>query len=825
MRDPDCTRCILHAEAKTVCLPSDGPDDADILFFGEAPGANEDEKGVPFVGNAGQELDSLLVRAKLPRKKVRISNTVRCRPPENRTPKEDERAACMFFTVQELQEVQPKVIVALGGSALKALTGEKAIGSSRGRLLSLLPEYRSDIPVLATYHPAAYLHNPGNREPYSKAIIADMKLAKKVVNGSVMKKKVITALHSEKKVRAAIKRLSKCSELACDLEWEVIPSKGHLPVGSWPWSKRNGHKPRVVSIAIAGKDGDKLLAVSVPLMPVDWAPDYAPLIRKLVEHIPTFYHHALGDLVWLYSLGWEVILSGCTFTYASLLDIESSRGLKPLTALLTDMPIGYERDSGVGTVPQTKAAWRKLLTYNGNDGIATVVLKPALKKLRKQQKRKIVKLYRHVLLPTIEILARTALNGTPINEKLLAKKRKKLLKDLRRDIEKIGDTLGFPEDYERTIGSSEKTAPYLERLLGIKLPRTAKSKKPSLTKDILLQNKKRHKIIPVMIRRSKEDKRETSYYRPWTLLLDQQQDHRLHTTYRLTNARSGRTSAESEAGNTFQQFPRKQAVRNLVEAEDEDHEIVAVDQSQIELRFIALRSRDRRMLEFFKEGKDLHRAIAGFMKALDKGHTLKWYLPRMDRLMEEVNKKERDGAKPINFGLGFGGGPGVIKTTGRKDYGIFYTDDQCDQGYEAYHQFYPDVRGWQETFWRDVERGYGENMLGRHRVVEEDNEGPEGVWRKYINFDIQGPASDLALFCMNYTWELLRFEYGKHAYRIVENIGFFHDAMLLHVLKKESDIVQGIVKQAWEHPPLERLGLEIDVPFVADLNVASVWKS
>src|SRR3972149_6132346 len=100
--DSSCTRCILHHAAKSVCVPADGPDDADILFYGEAPGADEDEANRPFVGSAGQELDALLSQAGLSRKRVRVSNCVRCRPPSNRDPNDKERAACMFYTVREI---------------------------------------------------------------------------------------------------------------------------------------------------------------------------------------------------------------------------------------------------------------------------------------------------------------------------------------------------------------------------------------------------------------------------------------------------------------------------------------------------------------------------------------------------------------------------------------------------------------------------------------------------------------------------------------------------------------------------------------------------
>lgn len=809
-----CTRCILHKGADSVCIPASGPDDADIMFMGEAPGADEDAANKPFVGPAGQELNALLKQAGLSRKIVRVSNIVRCRPPANRTPNTGERNACSFYTVQEINEVQPKVIVALGGSALKALTGVQKIGDNRGKMLSLLPDYRSSIPVLATYHPAAYLHQGNMKEAYSKAITEDMRLAKKIVSGDVMKKTIITSYSDRAKLKKALRKLSKCKVLACDLEWEVIRDK--KADGGWPWSQRNGRKPREMSIAVAGEVDGHLLAVALKFTDpqIKW-------VRKILAHVPTIYHYGLADLTWLYHLGWEVKLGGDTHLLASLCDIDMSKGLKVLAPAFTEIEPGWGEDIPVGQWPRTPADWKRMLKYNGKDAIATFLLEPAMHKLLREQKREaVLPLYEHVLLPAVQILSRTALNGVPVDEELLARKWKKLRKDIVTDTERIGDMMELPGSYEAVIGKPEKMAPFLENL-GFKLGITSTGK-PSVTRDILLQNKKVHKVAPLLIKRSKMVKREDSYYRPWTWMLAQQQDGRLHTTYRLTNARTGRTSAESEVGNTFQQTPRDKRVRKIIKARP-GWGILDVDQSQIEMRHIAWKSRDPRMLQFFREGKDLHKAMAGFMKALGDGHTLAWYLKRMDKLMEEVNKKERDGAKPINFGLGFGGGPKVIITTGRKDYGITFTREQAQMGYNAYHQFYPRVKPWQETFWEFVDRGYSITDFGRYRIITEDGEGPEGMWRKHINTPTQAFASDLSLFCQNFTWEILLKEYGRSIYKICENIGFFHDATLLHIDMRERDLIEGVVLEAWEHPPLERLNVDFDVPLVADITVDSVW--
>src|SRR3972149_1790375 len=116
--DSSCTRCILHHAAKSVCIPSDGPDDADILFYGEAPGADEDEANRPFVGPAGEELNSLLKQAGLSRKRVRISNVGRCRPPSTRAPASEFGLAGSRASRRRSRRCRSRARPALGVSAL-----------------------------------------------------------------------------------------------------------------------------------------------------------------------------------------------------------------------------------------------------------------------------------------------------------------------------------------------------------------------------------------------------------------------------------------------------------------------------------------------------------------------------------------------------------------------------------------------------------------------------------------------------------------------------------------------------------------------------------
>lgn len=161
-----CTKCRLAGGRKNVVFGVGNPN-ADLMFIGEAPGRDEDERGEPFVGRAGQLLTDIIKAMKLTRDDVYIANVIKCRPPENRNPEPDELDACRPFIRRQVELIQPKVIVTLGRFGLQSLT-EKGYGISavRGKWL----EY-DGIKLMPTYHPAYLLRNPAAK----KDVWADMK--------------------------------------------------------------------------------------------------------------------------------------------------------------------------------------------------------------------------------------------------------------------------------------------------------------------------------------------------------------------------------------------------------------------------------------------------------------------------------------------------------------------------------------------------------------------------------------------------------------------------------------------------------------------------
>jgi uracil-DNA glycosylase family 4 len=151
----ECTRCKLHSTRNKIVF-GDGSPKAQLVFVGEGPGADEDAQGLPFVGRAGKLLTQMIEAMGLQRKDVYICNVVKCRPPENRQPEEDEVHTCSPFLLRQIDTIAPKVIVCLGAVAAKTLLQtNRGISQFRGEWL----EFRGR-KLLATYHPAYLLRNP-----------------------------------------------------------------------------------------------------------------------------------------------------------------------------------------------------------------------------------------------------------------------------------------------------------------------------------------------------------------------------------------------------------------------------------------------------------------------------------------------------------------------------------------------------------------------------------------------------------------------------------------------------------------------------------------
>jgi DNA polymerase len=165
--------CGLSTTRKNA-VPGSGSITKKIILIGEAPGKNEDERGFPFVGSAGKILDQALNGARIERKEIYISNVVKCRPPNNRVPTDEEIGVCTSkYLNKEIDIISPKIICILGATALKSILGLKYMTSYRGRIVN-----RPPLKYFITYHPAATIYNTKLKQIFFEDI---QKLAK-IVN-------------------------------------------------------------------------------------------------------------------------------------------------------------------------------------------------------------------------------------------------------------------------------------------------------------------------------------------------------------------------------------------------------------------------------------------------------------------------------------------------------------------------------------------------------------------------------------------------------------------------------------------------------------------
>jgi len=167
----DCTRCVLHKQGRKQIVFGVGNPNAELMFIGEAPGADEDIKGEPFVGRAGQLLNNMIKAMGIQREDVYIANIIKCRPPGNRTPERDECDTCLPFLMRQIAVVKPKVIVALGAVAAKTLLAINApMIEMRGRWY----DFRGT-KLAVTYHPAFLLRDPRQKKEAWKDLQMVMK--------------------------------------------------------------------------------------------------------------------------------------------------------------------------------------------------------------------------------------------------------------------------------------------------------------------------------------------------------------------------------------------------------------------------------------------------------------------------------------------------------------------------------------------------------------------------------------------------------------------------------------------------------------------------
>lgn len=807
-----CTACPLHDGVNTVCVWGTGPRDAKIMLIGEGPGVEEDRTGKPFQGDAGQKLTEALNDAGIKRSSVYITNVVKCRPPGNRTPTQAEAATCAKYLIEEIQDVNPEYIVAMGGTAMKLLVGTDKVGAEHGKILTPRHGLYFDSKIVPTYHPAASLYQGGGRA-YA-ALVNDLRVVSNKVTGNddsqIGEVLVFPPNPDDGELMDALRRIRNngSETMAVDLEW----TKGEKSM-IWPWT--GSGRIWSMSLTVDDRETEDVLNASMSWPPTDRV---RKAVHWLLRNKKCVFHNAMADGLWLAADGVpDFDLAGDTMLRAYLLDERQGLSLDAVaTKYSPDVEPGWK--GHLFAQEPRGDEWDEILKYNAEDTYSTLKGWQGLGKvtfaLSKERREAVLRLERLILLPATRVLQKAAIAGVPIDKEQLQIEIDASHERQNKAANELADTIGItPRQAIELTRSADKTKDFISGALGIKLD--------SSNKDALAELIK-YPAVASILRVRKETKFLSTYGLPWMTMLERQGDGRLHSVYKLL-LRTGRTSAETELGGSVQVAPREKWLRRLVKA-TKGRKIVGGDLQTVEMRVAAVYANEDTMLRFFAEGIDLHTATAAFIVACrtlgyapDIGEwwadRQRWMAPIAEEYKRTGYSEDRQQAKGTNFGLVYDMQIPKLMHYVKTKYGVVLTTPQATQVYNSYFRLYSKLKPWHEQSMLDAERlGYTETFFGRRRHYD------KGDVHAAINSNVQSVANDFNLLAMINAAALFE-EEGLDAVII----GVIHDSIMVDTADRDVPRVKQLLKWCMENVDTDAFGFRFPIPLPADVKEGQSW--
>ena len=792
-RNETCSLCALSKTAKTVCIwsrPLVGKRvKAPVLLLGEAPGASEDRDGLAFTGGSGKLLAAILDELGLTKRAV-VTNCVRCRPPDNRTPNLKELRTCRQYLLDDVRALKPAVIVALGATAIRVLSvppdGEiprtASVALSRGKRGWMW----NGIPVIATYHPAAALRD-NSRVPL---IVEDLQR----IEG--------TDLHATTKVMIGVPRSLKPQPVvAFDLETTGLnpfaPDAAIL-TGAISWKENHAFfadgNGIVVDLRMCAAKHEPLVLIGHNLK--------FDLLWALRHADPT------GHFLGLISDPTRTVLVD-TAMLSQWLSEETPHGLKYLAARYTDYgPYDEKITPLLSRGRSSELSIEELQTYCAHDAAATFVLyHKLLQELLGEMSpmvRKSRLLFASELIRTMTL---AELHGLEIDQVMLKTETASSRRRVTVFIRRLAKIVGLDEvSTASTLASPKQLGELLHETLNYPVVKRTPTGAPSTDVGALGVLRDRfpsaaHLLDLILEIRSLE-KLISTYF----LNLKEHQDEsgRVHPNYNLTGTVTGRLSC---ANPNFQNIPRGSRVKDLFVAPS-GYTIIQADYSQIELRIGAMLAKDQSMLDAFRRGADLHAETAAALFHKD---------------VDEVLKEERTFAKTINFGIFYGMGAHRLAAETKMSTSL------AGKFIRTWFQNHPAIRDWLAAQATTLtEKGYVLNLFGRRRhlplIVPTDQRSDAyraymHVMRQACNYPVQSSASELCLMAAA----------GLPPKLGLQLVGTVHDSLIFYTPTKGLARKVSELRAYLEHPVLftHRFGFTVpfSIPTPVEIAVGPRWGS
>lgn len=828
--NPHCTKCPLHEKAHTVCMKGDGPQsshDVSVVLIGEAPGANEDRHGVPFIGESGQ-----IIRQELKQNgllgKTYITNLVKCRPPNNRTPTAQEIKACRPYLEEELERLAPDYVVTAGVPATKTLfRGKAKINQFHGEIIE--PTEKQPYTGMPVFHPAYTLRDP-SKLPGLKDDIA--RLAR-LMRGGLRNDSVEWNIVRRGNLDKFIKQFEAAEEFAYDCETS----------GLFPFDP-DGY---VTAVAIA-------LPECTWVIPGFMHPDYqhyshspfahGDALKALMQLLffiaardnkRTYAQNGKFDDKWMRcKLGGSFHLRFDTLLAHHVLDENADHDLTSMCRTYLDEP---EYDITLAEKQGKTDKPMRMYKYCAQDATYTYRLGKLFDEMLRQE-RLLHRLFWKLVMPGARAMCDAEMEGLTYDETM----RKEV------GLELLSRRLTLKQDLDDLVGYETpvnwNSPAQIGRLLfeDLKLPVKEKTPKgaPSTSEKALLHLKGKHEIVDKLLAFREADKLYSVYIKGWQ---QYRVGSKFHFDYKIHGTKTGRYSSP------LHPVPRDGIIRNLFTAPP-GWTFVAMDLATAEMRIAAHLSKDPEMMRCFREGEDVHwRTMIETLAVGTQGEFARKVTPTAQELalisygdnpgkisysdalevMRMAGPKActkvdgdwyegRTRAKAVNFGFIYGMHEKKFIEQAEKDYGWKPTFQEAKSSREAYFSLYSYLERWHRKTKKLARlNGHVRCLTGRLRrlpgIQAKDKVVRSEAERQAVNSGVQGFIGDYKAMVLVEIHQT--FPRSK-----VRLVGEHHDAVLTIVKNEHIDeCVPQMIAMAANPKLLKTFKIELSVPMEGEAEL------
>lgn len=748
-------------------VKGEGLKDAKIIIIGEAPGAEEEKEGRPFVGSSGKLLNDCLLKAGINRDDCYITNVIKVRPPHNKL----DRLGELGFVIEdflaelfhEIREVNPNIIIALGNTPLRALTKQESISKWRGSILST--EYGKVIPA---FHPAACIR----QWSWVYILTHDLRRAKKESEFPEIRRKERTYI-----INPNFEDIIKYLDLMKDSPFITVDFETYMYSGL---------------IRCLGIGNSTTEAMSIPFLkemkPIWSIEEEKAIWLKLAEVLinpktTVIAQNAQFELLQFYPYLKDKLTIGFdTMRAHALVYPEFPHGLDFLTSIYTDME--YYKDEGKISTEKGRD-FNTLQTYNCKDIVATH--ESALKLMDELRELDLTEFYFSYDNPLMHLLLKMQMKGVRIDVKKLEEHKVRIDKEITDLQSKLEEELG----YSLNVKSNKQMTKFLYKDLKFPVKYKKGSKGPTANEETLTFFSKKYPKVKSL--RLVMNIRRLRTLRETFLEMKLSRDKRIRTSYGITE--TGRLSSSKNIfgeGANLQNIPKRRGewIRELF-IPDKGLTLVTGDLSQAEARVVAWLSQDPNYTAIFKRGGDVHKEYAALL----------FNVP-----IEKVTKKERSIAKNLRHARNYGMGPILLA----KELGI--TKTEAIYLINEDRKIFPNIEG---VFWAEVERQLRFNRtlttpFGRKRTFLA--RWGDALLREAYAFIPQSTVADYIDSGILRLSQILPKE--------VNILMQVHDEVVLQCKKEEVSKVIGLIRESIEVPIIIK-GEELTIPL--EIKTGPSW--